>query len=160
MLESTAPTAPATATTPATATAAPTPVPGRAVAHQFPRHRRNVGRARETLRDQLAAWHVDGEVTDTAVLLLSELATNAVAAKAPRDREFRVRFELTGRELCLAVEDASDEKPAPRDAGPDDESGRGLALVSALADSWGVAPRTGVGKTVWARLLLPEVVPS
>ncbi|MFF2653916.1 ATP-binding protein [Streptomyces sp. NPDC058045] len=50
-----------------------------AVAYQYPRHRRNVGRAREALRRQLALWHVDGEVADTAVLLLSELATNASA---------------------------------------------------------------------------------
>jgi hypothetical protein len=35
-------------------------------------------------------------------------------------------------------------------------SGRGLALVDALADRWGVEPRGAVGKTVWALLVLPE----
>ncbi|MFF2653918.1 ATP-binding protein [Streptomyces sp. NPDC058045] len=79
-----------------------------------------------------------------------------LTARTTPGREIRVRFELSGSELCLEVSDASDEKPQPRQAGPDDESGRGLALVGALADSWGVAPRIGVGKTVWARLALPE----
>lgn len=128
------------------------------VAYQFPRHRRNVARARDALRHQLVAWRVDGETADTAVLLLSELVSNAMAAKTAPGREVRVCFELNGPELCLAVEDASDENPRPRTAGPDDESGRGLALVAALADSWGVAPRIGVGKSVWAALLLPQVV--
>ncbi|AJE84487.1 hypothetical protein SLNWT_4111 [Streptomyces albus] len=133
------------------------PTPAEAVAFQYPRRRPNVGRARQALRRQLALWHVEGEVVDTAVLLLSELVTNAMAAKTAPGREIRVRFELRGKELRLEVADAGDEKPQLRHAGPEDESGRGLALVNALADAWGVAPRLGVGKTVWASLVLPEV---
>ncbi|QKW08308.1 ATP-binding protein [Streptomyces sp. NA04227] len=130
--------------------------PAKAVTYQYPRHRRNVAHARDALRRQLALWRVNGEVADTAVLLLSELATNAICAKTTPGREILVRFELKGPELRLEVSDASDEKPLPREAGPEEESGRGLALVTALADSWGVAPRLGVGKTVWACLLLAE----
>ncbi|WP_263168159.1 ATP-binding protein [Streptomyces sp. SCSIO ZS0520] len=139
---------------------AATPVACKAVVHQYPRHRRNVGRARDALRRQLALWKIDGEVADNAVLLLSELTTNAVTAKTTPGREIRVRFELNGPELRLEVSDASDGQPQPRCAGPDDESGRGLALVAALADAWGVAPRTGVGKTVWARLMVSEMPTS
>ncbi|MFF2651422.1 ATP-binding protein [Streptomyces sp. NPDC058045] len=145
---------------PGRAVPAATPALSKVVVHQYPRHRRNVGRARDALRHQLALWQVDGEVADTAVLLLSELATNAVTAKTTPGREVKVRFELNDRELRLEVSDASDEKPQPREAGPDDESGRGLALVSALADSWGVSPRIGVGKTVWAALVLSGVATS
>jgi hypothetical protein len=48
---------------------------------------------------------------------------------------------------------ASDTLPRPRRAGPEDESGRGLELLAALAGNWGAEPREGgVGKTVWFEL--------
>lgn len=126
--------------------------------HRFPRHRRSVGHARAALRHQLAIWHLDAaEVADSAILLLSELTTNAVNAKTTPGREIGVRFELAGSALRLEVSDAGDEQPRPRHATDDDESGRGLALVEALADAWGVEPRDTVGKVVWALLALPEV---
>lgn len=43
----------------------------------LPRHARSVGRARTLLRDQATAWKLPDELTETAVLLLSELMTNA-----------------------------------------------------------------------------------
>ncbi len=124
--------------------------------HRFPRHRRSVGRARAALRHQLAIWHIDAELADSAVLLLSELTTNAVNAPTTPGREIGVRFELTGAALRLEVSDASDERPSMRHATADDESGRGLALVEALADEWEVEPREAVGKVVWALLVLPQ----
>jgi anti-sigma regulatory factor (Ser/Thr protein kinase) len=127
-----------------------------AVSHRFPRHRRSVGRAREALRHQLATWRVVGEVADNATLLLSELTTNAVNAKTTNGREIGVRFELTGLALRLEVSDASDEQPKLKRAKADDVCGRGLALVEALSDDWGVQPRRGVGKVVWALLVLPD----
>ena len=49
--------------------------------------------------------------------------------------------------------DANDALPTPREASPDDESGRGLTLVAALADGWGAEPRPGgIGKSVWLEL--------
>jgi hypothetical protein len=52
------------------------------------------------------------------------------------------------------VTDANSVLPTPRVAAPDDESGRGLALVAALAEEWGSEARTGnaIGKTTWFRL--------
>lgn len=133
------------------------PAPTQSATHRFPRHRRSVARAREALRHQLAIWRLDAtEPADSAVLLLSELTTNAVNAKTTTGREIAVRFELTGTVLRLEVSDASDEQPNMRHATADDESGRGLALVEALADEWGVKPRDTVGKIVWATLVLPE----
>lgn len=133
------------------------PAPTQAVTHTFPRHRRSVGRARAALRDQLVTWGVNSEVAHCATLLLSELATNALNAKTTNGRRIGIRFELTGTELRLEVSDSGEGKPELRSAG-DDESGRGLALVDALAADWGVIPRDGVGKVVWAVLALPDGV--
>ncbi|MFJ8350879.1 ATP-binding protein [Streptomyces sp. NPDC094153] len=121
---------------------------------RFPRDARSVGRARLLLREQAASWKVPDEVTETAVLLLSELMTNAYRhAKAP-GREIRARCVRSeeGR-LRVSVTDANDTLPAPREASPEDESGRGLALVETLADDWGAELRPGgIGKTVWFEL--------
>ncbi|WNM29689.1 hypothetical protein RKE30_04385 [Streptomyces sp. Li-HN-5-11] len=48
--------------------------------------------------------------------------------------------------------------PVVRDAGCEEDGGRGLVLVAALAEEWGTAPRAGApGKTVWA--VVPTAVP-
>lgn len=55
--------------------------------------------------------------------------------------------------LRVAVSDANGRLPEPRQAAPDDESGRGLTLVAVLADDWGAVRRDGgIGKTVWFEL--------
>ncbi|NJQ02568.1 ATP-binding protein [Streptomyces zingiberis] len=128
---------------------------------RFPRHPRSVGRARAALRAQLSAWGVAGDAADNAELLISELMTNAVRhAQAPPGREIAARFALTEGRLLLEVSDAGERLPVPTQAPPDAENGRGLALVAALAHDWGVRPRDGVGKCVWALLdLAPGLVP-
>ncbi|MFE9306124.1 ATP-binding protein [Streptomyces sp. NPDC006706] len=123
---------------------------------RFPRHARSVGRARLLLREQATSWKLPDGVTETAVLLLSELMTNAYRhAKAP-GREIRARCVLSGDgRLRVAVTDANDVLPTLREASLEDESGRGLALVEALADHWGAEPRPGgIGKTMWFELEL------
>ncbi|MFB7575102.1 ATP-binding protein [Streptomyces sp. NPDC056165] len=123
---------------------------------RFPRDARSVGRARVLLREQATSWKLPEEVTETAVLLLSELMTNAYRhAKAP-GREIRARCVLSeeGR-LRISVTDANDTLPTPREASPEDESGRGLTLVETLANDWGAEPRPGgIGKAVWFELEL------
>lgn len=128
----------------------------RNVTYTFPRHRRSVGRARDALRSQLSAWGLLGDTVDTATLLLSELTTNAVNARTAHGRSIAVRFDLTDTGLRLEVSDTSDEQPTLRQPANGDESGRGLLLVHALADAWGVVPRDHVGKTVWVFLETPE----
>ncbi|MGK5447132.1 ATP-binding protein [Streptomyces radiopugnans] len=60
---------------------------------------------------------------------------------------------LGDRGLRVEVCDAGDDVPRPRGTSPEDESGRGLALVAALSDAWGAYPRPcGVGKAVWFEL--------
>nr|WP_236058432.1 ATP-binding protein [Streptomyces sabulosicollis] len=51
------------------------------------------------------------------------------------------------------MSDPREGYPALADPTPDDESGRGLAIVDALAEAWGIRERV-VGKTVWARIRL------
>ncbi|MEV0263014.1 ATP-binding protein [Streptomyces sp. NPDC050617] len=134
----------------------PTLVPSLDVAYRFVRHRSSAGRAREVLRQQLQEWGVVGEVVESAQLLLSELVANAVEAEPVEVREVGIRLALSSG--CLRVEavDTNEEQPVSRQAEEDDECGRGLAVVAALADAWGVTPRE-VGKAVWAELAIPEV---
>ncbi|KND36157.1 ATP-binding protein [Streptomyces acidiscabies] len=128
----------------------------RIAAYQYPRRRHSVTRARDDLRQQLATWRVRGEVAYDAEVLVSELATNAVNAKVLPDKEIRVEVTLAQGELRIEVADASEELPVLRCAGEWDEGGRGLVLVKALAKEWGVGPREGVGKVVWAVLSVPD----
>lgn len=88
----------------------------------------------------------DDSRADDAALLVSELVTNAIQ-HAGSDAEIAV--ELDGRRLRVEVTDASPARPALRE--PTATGGRGLRLVEALADRWGVTTRRG-GKVVWFEL--------
>ncbi|MER8068928.1 ATP-binding protein [Streptomyces sp. NPDC094034] len=120
---------------------------------RLPSHPRSVGRAREVLHTQVG---LPGDPGETAALLLSELVTNALRHGSPPGREIAVTLERADGLLRLEVEDAGDYLPRPRTPDLEDECGRGLALVAALADDWGVAPRRGPGKRVWVTLKVPE----
>ncbi|WP_260215792.1 ATP-binding protein [Streptomyces gossypii] len=80
--------------------------------------------------------------------------TNAVQVPVPPDRQVGVRIVQSGSgRLRLEVSDAGEGKPEVRRPGEDETCGRGLLLVEALADHWGVRQRVGgIGKTVWAEL--------
>ncbi|MFJ9039180.1 ATP-binding protein [Streptomyces sp. NPDC102406] len=123
-------------------------------AFRLPRHPASVGVARLRVRDHLAVWgHTEpADALDTAVLLVSELATNAIRHGPAREREFEIAVTVLADGSCfIEVSDASATEPAmgpPRT--PDDESGRGLHLVDALSEAWGVWHRGRYGKTVWA----------
>lgn len=101
--------------------------------------------ARRFVQEALAQWDLD-ELTDTVILLVSEVVTNAVV-HAESDVEVLVR--LTADAACVEVTDSSDSALVPRQATSDDTSGRGLALVESLARRWGVRRAPGGGKTVW-----------
>ncbi|MFC8829738.1 ATP-binding protein [Streptomyces sp. NPDC057137] len=124
---------------------------------RLPRHPRSVGRARKALRGLMSPpGGLPGELGDTAALLLSELVTNALRHGSPPGREIVVTVRRADGLLRMEVEDAGDSLPRPRTPDPIDECGRGLALVAALADDWGVAPRQGPGKRVWVTLKAPD----
>ncbi|WP_411137662.1 ATP-binding protein [Streptomyces sp. C10] len=128
-----------------------TPALPTAADHLLPGDDRSAAHARAALRRHLQLWHIGGELADSAELLLSELVANAVQAQASAGPEVGVRFALSDGRLRLEVRDASDELPVMNDAKEDEECGRGLVLVDALASGWGV-DRDGTGKTVWAEL--------
>ncbi len=110
---------------------------------------------RAELRDALRRWGV-AELVDTAELLASELVTNAIR-HTDRDAMFTARLyrasdaEGGGARLRIEVEDESDLWPTRRTPGEQASSGRGLMLVEALSDGWGVEPR-GSGKRMWFEL--------
>jgi serine/threonine-protein kinase RsbW len=108
------------------------------------------GLARQATRAAVAAWQL-GELADAAVLLVSELVTNAIQHAAPRTSATLLRLEYDGSWLRIEVHDASPQVPEPRTPDWLDESGFGLMLVDALASKWGVQ-QTTQGKAVWAEL--------
>ena len=108
------------------------------------------GLARQATRAAVAAWQLD-ELADAAVLLVSELVTNAVQHAAPEESGTVLRLEYGGSWLRIEVHDASPQVPEPRIPDWLDESGFGLMLVDALAAKWGVQ-QTTQGKAVWAEL--------
>ncbi|MCX5524249.1 ATP-binding protein [Streptomyces bobili] len=124
---------------------------------RLPHSLRSARHARELLRGQLAVWKLDGEVALTAELLLSELVTNSLRhARVPVGREIGVRIATYDGRLRVEVADANDSRPEVREPTDEDEQGRGLALVEALALRWGCCPRRhGIGKATWVELALP-----
>ena len=89
---------------------------------------------------------------DDALLLISELVTNAVMHGRPTI-VLAIGCDRDG--LRVYVRDGSATLPQPRDAGPGADGGRGMHLVGLLSHSWGVNPvddAYGVGKEVWFEL--------
>ncbi|WP_408022709.1 SpoIIE family protein phosphatase [Streptacidiphilus fuscans] len=109
----------------------------------------SVARARELACGWLAACGLD-ELCDTVELLVSELATNALRHGRG---DIRLRL-LRDSVLVCEVWDNGYAQPRQRRARDTDEGGRGLQLVSLLADRWG-SRRTPSGKAVWFELALP-----
>lgn len=92
------------------------------------------------------------ELLDDALLLISELVTNAVLHGGP---PILLGIECDGDVLRVRVRDGSPVVPSPRQAGPDAEGGRGMTLVELLTNTWGVTPvadEHGAGKQVWFEL--------
>ncbi|MFJ8793417.1 SpoIIE family protein phosphatase [Streptomyces sp. NPDC102462] len=106
-----------------------------------------VGRARAAVREQLHAWGL-ARLADSAELMVGELVTNAVRHSHGRPVQLRL---VRGATLLCEVDDDDHTLPTLLNAGPDDEAGRGLRVVSTLAREWGTS-RTTAGKTVWFEL--------
>jgi anti-sigma regulatory factor (Ser/Thr protein kinase) len=108
---------------------------------------RSAGVARRFLRQTLNDWDASA-YADVAELVLTELVTNAILhAKT----DIVVRIDLGVRGLRLEVMDRSPRQPITRHYSLDATTGRGLGLVDALTQRWGVQPDVE-GKTVWAEL--------
>nr|WP_234338414.1 ATP-binding protein [Streptomyces sp. NRRL F-5727] len=87
---------------------------------------------------------------DDMRLCTSELVTNAVLHGVPVGRLVLVRVESLDGELRIEVHDSGKNRPTQRVPEESAVDGRGLLIVAATADGWGVKERTGPGKCVWA----------
>jgi anti-sigma regulatory factor (Ser/Thr protein kinase) len=117
--------------------------------------------ARLHARNIACEWGL-GHLAGTIELLVSELVTNAVQASVDHDGRPRyspdtglacihLRLSTDGLSALVEVWDENFQLPSPTQASLDDESGRGLMLVDALAERWGWdPPPSGRGKVVWA----------
>jgi serine/threonine-protein kinase RsbW len=108
---------------------------------------------RAQLRKTLAGWGL-GALEDSAVLVISELFTNAVrhAPQLP-DEMIQTRFVRENGGVRLEVYDTSGSWPVPRS--PGESGGFGLLVVEELADCWGVEVAGWGGKAVWALVTRP-----
>jgi hypothetical protein len=108
-------------------------------------HPESVAAARRFVRDVLNGQ--SREVVDAAELMTCELVTNCV-------QHARTEFELTIHDedpIRIEVSDANRGRPVPRSPKPEEPSGRGLRIVEAMSDSWGIKA-SSTGKTVWFAL--------
>ncbi|MFI0980975.1 ATP-binding protein [Streptomyces sp. NPDC021093] len=133
--------------------------PPQFTARRLTRTSTTLARTRTHVRQTLAAWQL-APVTDDALLVAGELAANALRHALTDHPGQQAWLGLLNRpgQLLITVTDPDPAPPRPGpahdDADPADpgESGRGLLLVSHLADSWDWTPCPGRGKTVWALL--------
>ncbi|MEW2076311.1 ATP-binding protein [Streptomyces sp. NPDC017966] len=117
----------------------------------------SVRTARGGVRELLTARDVPDEVCDDAVVVASELLTNALTHAA--GERIVCRLRVRADRIRVEVEDQArgPELPVLRRPGPDDQNGRGLLLVDALSSDWGVGRAPGrYGRVVWAELALPR----
>ncbi|MEW2522689.1 ATP-binding protein [Actinacidiphila alni] len=143
------------------------PVTEREFTQRFSATRRGARLARHLAANELHGWGISHgtDLADTALLLIAELAANAVTHGHVPGRDFELRLQLTASLLRIEVSDARAERrpPATLPAAPSPlaDSGRGLLLVDALATTWTVLPRDPIGKTIRADLALtPRGAPA
>ncbi|MEU6061061.1 ATP-binding protein [Streptomyces sp. NPDC047097] len=116
----------------------------------LPRERETAGIARELVRAALDRWCLPQPADDAAVVV-TEFVANAV--DHAKGRTVRVTVTLTGA-TCIrisVVDGVANRQPRTRAADPDAERGRGMLLVEAVSERWGVDTLPW-GKRVWAEL--------
>ncbi|MDQ0834015.1 anti-sigma regulatory factor (Ser/Thr protein kinase) [Streptomyces achromogenes] len=113
---------------------------------------------------QLRSWDAPHDLTERAEIVVAELAANAVLHGRLPGRSFRLTlvFDAPAGRLRIDVTDARGDRgpqPRPATAASSDTAlhtnGRGLALVTAIADRWDCIPYPPAGKTVRAVLTTP-----
>lgn len=126
---------------------------GRTRIKRFRVRKDSVAAARLHVRTTLTDWKLGGLIEDS-VLITSELTTNAVSHAKGTGDYFELALRRRSGILVLEVADSYQWRmPELRKPGPDDPTGRGLLIVDALSQHWGVRPRDP-GKTVWAHLAI------
>jgi anti-sigma regulatory factor (Ser/Thr protein kinase) len=121
-----------------------------------PHHAQGAQQARRTLAAELSEVIGPNRLADV-ISVAAELVGNAVRHAGPLPGgvvrvAWRIREHPGGRTVEIRVTDGgAAQVPQPRHAAPDELDGRGLTIVAALAERWGV-DRDGLGQSVWAEL--------
>ncbi len=121
-----------------------------------PHARSSVSAARHALADELTASGIPAPMRDDAVLVLSELVSNAIRHAEPLPSgEIRVRWALRRDLLHLEITDGGAlTRPQAAVAAVSSLGGRGLDIVRTICSEWGVTEEAS-GVTVWADLRRP-----
>jgi two-component sensor histidine kinase len=107
---------------------------------------------RRQLACDLDGYDLPGDAIDDVLLVASELVGNAVRHTiASQHGTLDVSWDVDSSGVRVSVGDQSTEPPVVRSVSPDEPSGRGLQIVDAVADGWGVE-RAARGKRVWAHV--------
>ncbi|HET6855650.1 MAG TPA: ATP-binding protein [Streptomyces sp.] len=114
-----------------------------------------IGQVRRIISAQLRYWHLD-PLIDPAALGVTELLTN-VHRHAEPDKMCVVEIEQLLEHLTVSVHDHDPRLPTVGAAAEFDTCGRGLALIEAVSESWGVRPKGDAGKIVWFTLPTPPL---
>jgi anti-sigma regulatory factor (Ser/Thr protein kinase) len=116
----------------------------------------HVADARHFVGARLVNWGLE-RVSETAVLLTSEVVSNAILHAGPHRSGAGLTVHLYGDSAMVRVEvaDWSTNVPVLGDIAVGGLSGRGLVLLDALASSWGSTPNRE-GKSVWFEIAVGE----
>ncbi len=117
---------------------------------QFPPDLQSAREARRFVVTTLRAWACE-PLVDSVSLLVSELVTNAVIHA---HSAVELVLHLSPDKVRVEVIDAANMGVHRRDAASDAQSGRGMALIEALASSWGIDSLLS-GKSVWFEVSRP-----
>ncbi|WP_370084681.1 ATP-binding protein [Streptacidiphilus sp. MAP12-16] len=127
--------------------------PSHAVEFRLPAHASSVAVARRRLRLWLGTRECDDGVLDMAVLVMSELFTNAITHTDSTEITCVLRADEDSVRVEVRDQGCKPGQPRVRQAAADEESGRGLLIVSSVTNRWGVArDEHGTGRTIWAAL--------
>ncbi|GAA1577262.1 hypothetical protein GCM10009678_69920 [Actinomadura kijaniata] len=108
--------------------------------------------ARDFARGWLEAEGVERAAVGVALLVVSELVTNAYRHGSAPGEMISVRLYLSDAGPVVEVRDSGDSEPRPRPLTPDSFTGRGLAIVAELTAAWGFHRLASGGKAVYAVL--------
>ncbi|MCT2591346.1 ATP-binding protein [Streptomyces sp. N2-109] len=113
-----------------------------------------IGQVRRIVSAQLRYWHLD-PLIDRVALGVTELLANVHQHTGP-DKRCTLELVLFQGRVTVSVRDYDPSPPRVRTSGALATSGRGLALVAAVSEAWGMRMRPdGSGKVVWFTLPAP-----
>jgi anti-sigma regulatory factor (Ser/Thr protein kinase) len=124
------------------------------------KRRRNVPSVRARVQKALADWGIDAALAYDVTLSADELVSNAIKHCRVTLALIEISVSVHDAWLLLEVSDPDGDKiPELRIADSEEETGRGLFMVSQLADEWGHRSRGATAKCVWARFAITRGAP-